>query len=188
MDVLLLIIYLCPIEGHLDCFQDSVITSKAAINIHVQQNCFLHVCVCINLFIGHILSFYQFLFSFALLFFPLHFNSSVGKESACNEGDPGLIPGLRRPPGEGISYALQYSWASLVAQLVKNPTCSAGDLGLIPGLGRSPGEGKGHPLQYSGLENSMDCIVHGVAKSRTQLSDFALFILTGVGFDSGYSD
>ena len=47
-----------------------------------------------------------------------------------------------------------------------------GDLGSNPGLGRSPGEGKGYPLQYSGLENSMDCIVHGVAKSRTQLSDF----------------
>ena len=45
--------------------------------------------------------------------------------------------------------------------------CSAGDLGLIPGLGRSPGEGKGYPLQYSGLENSIDCIVHRVAKSRT---------------------
>ena len=48
----------------------------------------------------------------------------------------------------------------------KESTCTAGDLGLIPGLGRSPGEGKGHPLQYSGLENSMDCIVHGVAESR----------------------
>ena len=47
-----------------------------------------------------------------------------------------------------------------------------GDLGSIPGLGRSPGEGKGYPLQYSGLENSVDCIVHGVAKSRAQLSDF----------------
>jgi len=45
-------------------------------------------------------------------------------------------------------------------------------LGLIPGLGRSPGEGKGHPLQFSGLENSMDCIVHGVAKSQTWLNDF----------------
>ena len=45
-------------------------------------------------------------------------------------------------------------------------------LGSIPGLGRSPGEGKGYPLQYSGLENSMDCIVHGVAKSWTRLSDF----------------
>ena len=45
-------------------------------------------------------------------------------------------------------------------------------LGSIPGLGRSPGEGKGYPLQDSGLENSMDHIVHGVAKSWTQLSDF----------------
>ena len=51
-------------------------------------------------------------------------------------------------------------------------TCNAGDPGLIPGSGRSPGEGKGYPLQYSGLENSTDCVVHGVAKSRTQLSDF----------------
>ena len=49
---------------------------------------------------------------------------------------------------------------------------NAGDLGSIPGLGRSPGEGKGYPLQCSGLENSMDCIVYGVAKSQTQLSDF----------------
>ena len=49
----------------------------------------------------------------------------------------------------------------------KQSACSAGDLGLIPGLGRSPGEGKGYPLQYSGLENSMDCIVHGVAESDT---------------------
>ena len=54
----------------------------------------------------------------------------------------------------------------------KESTCNAGDLDSIPGLGRSPGEGKGYPLQYSGLENSMDCIVHGVAKSWTQLSDF----------------
>ena len=46
------------------------------------------------------------------------------------------------------------------------------DLGSIPGLGRSPGEGKSYQLQYSGLENSMDCIVHEVAKSRTRLSDF----------------
>ena len=47
----------------------------------------------------------------------------------------------------------------------KESVCNAGDLGLIPGLGRSPGEGKGYPLQYSGLENSMDHIVHRVAKS-----------------------
>ena len=47
-----------------------------------------------------------------------------------------------------------------------------GDLGSIPELGRSPGEGKGYPLQLSGLENSMDYIVHGVSKSQTRLSDF----------------
>jgi len=49
----------------------------------------------------------------------------------------------------------------------KESACSVGDLGSISGLGRSPGEGKGYPLQYSGLENSMDCLVHGVAKSQT---------------------
>ena len=48
-------------------------------------------------------------------------HSSVGKESACNAGDPGSIPGLGRSPGEGIGCPLQYSWASLVAQLIKNP-------------------------------------------------------------------
>ena len=50
--------------------------------------------------------------------------------------------------------------------------CNAGDMGSIPGLGRFPGEGDGCPLQYSGLENSMDCIVHGVTKRQTRLSDF----------------
>ena len=49
----------------------------------------------------------------------------------------------------------------------KESACNAGDLGSIPGLGRSPGEGKGYPLQYSGLENSMNCIAHGVTKSQT---------------------
>ena len=54
----------------------------------------------------------------------------------------------------------------------KESTCNARDLGFIPGLGRSPGEGNGYRPQYFGLENTMDSIVHGVAKSRTQLSDF----------------
>ena len=53
----------------------------------------------------------------------------------------------------------------------KEPTCNAGDLGSIPGFGRSAGERIDYPLQYSGLENSMDCIVHGVTKRQTQLSD-----------------
>ena len=54
----------------------------------------------------------------------------------------------------------------------KESACNTGDLGSIPGIRRSPGEGKGYPLQYSGLENSMDCIAHGVAKSRTCLNNF----------------
>ena len=69
----------------------------------------------------------------------------------------------------------------MVAQTVKATACDAGDLGLIPGLGRSPGEGNGTPLQHSSLENSMDggawwATVHGVAKSRTRLSDFTFSV------------
>ena len=68
------------------------------------------------------------------------------------------------------------SRSSLVDQLVKNSPAMwktwVRSLGSIPVLGRTPGEGKGHPLQYSGLENSMDFTVHGVAKRQTQLSDF----------------
>ena len=54
----------------------------------------------------------------------------------------------------------------------KESACNVGDLGSIPRLERSPGEEKGYLFQYSGLENSMDCLVRGVAKSRIQLSDF----------------
>ena len=68
------------------------------------------------------------------------------------------------------------SRSSLVVQLVKNPPAMrktwVRPLGSIPRLERTPGEGKGHPLQYSGLENSMDSIVHGVEKRQTRLSDF----------------
>ena len=54
----------------------------------------------------------------------------------------------------------------------KEFACNAGGPGSIPGSGRSLGEGNGYPLQYSGLENSMDCIAHGVTKSRTLMSNF----------------
>ena len=54
----------------------------------------------------------------------------------------------------------------------KNFSCNVGDLGSFSGLGRSPGEGKGYPLQSSGLENFMDCMVHGITKSRIRLSNF----------------
>ena len=108
-------------------------------------------------------------------------HSLVGKESTCNAGDSDLIPGSRRSPGEGIGYPLQYSWASLVAQLVKNPPAMWE--AWVQSLGWEDLEkGKAtlsnissipkYPLQYSGLENFMDCIVHGVAKSRTWLSHF----------------
>ena len=57
--------------------------------------------------------------------------------------------------------------SSTCGSVGKESACNVGDMGSIPGLGRSPGEGKGYLLQYSGLENPMDSIVHGVAKSRT---------------------
>ena len=66
----------------------------------------------------------------------------------------------------------------------KESTCNAGDLGSVPGLGRSPGEGNSYPVPYSALENSMDCIGHGVSKSWTQLSDFH-FHIAHLGFPSG---
>ena len=91
-------------------------------------------------------------------------DSSVGKEPACNAGDSGLIPGLGRSTGEGIGYPLQYSWASLVTQLIKNSPAVWET--WVQSLGwEVPGEGIGYPFQYSGLANFMDCIVHGVTKS-----------------------
>ena len=107
------------------------------------------------------------LVSFWMVIFcgPRFPDSSVAKESACSVGDPSSIPATGRSAAEGMGYPLQYSWASFVA-------CNVGDPGLIPGLGRSPGEGKAYPLQWSGLENSMDCIVHSVAKCWMRLSDF----------------
>ena len=66
------------------------------------------------------------MFVFVYVGFP---GGSAGKESTCNVGDPGSIPGLGRSAGDGIGYPLQYSWASLVAQLVKNLPAVVGDLG-----------------------------------------------------------
>ena len=96
--------------------------------------------------------------------------SSAGKESACKgiwfnswvgkihwRGDRLTTPVFLGFPGDSDS---------------RESACNAGDLGSISGFRRSPGEGKGYPLQYSGLENSMDYIVHGVSKSQTQLRNF----------------
>ena len=74
--------------------------------------------------------------------------------------------GKNRPPLPWESRFELRSWSYQVGlPLWLSSACNEGDLDLTPGLGRSPGEGKGYPLQYSGLENSMDCIIHGVPKS-----------------------
>ena len=104
---------------------------------------------------------------------------SAGKESACNAGDPGSIPRWGRPPGERTGSPLQYSQASLVAQMVKNlPAVWETQVSSL-GQGRSPGEGYGNPLQSSCLENPMDrgawwVTVHRVwpaLRTQTWLSD-----------------
>ena len=82
------------------------------------------------------------------------------------------FPELGRSAREQIGCPLQYSWASLVAQLVKNLPAMWETWVRSLGWEDSPGEGKGSPLQYSGLENSMDGIAHGVPKSQIELSNF----------------
>ena len=84
-------------------------------------------------------------------------DGSGGKESACNAGDPSSIPGSGRSSGGGIGGPLQYSWAFLVAQLVKNPPAIRETWLQSLGWEEPLEKGKaGYPLQYSGLENSMD--------------------------------
>ena len=77
--------------------------------------------------------------------------SLVGKESTCNAGEPGLIPGLGRSTGEGILLHSQVFLGFPCGSAGKESACNVEDLSLIPGLERSLGEGKGYPLQYSGL-------------------------------------
>ena len=102
--------------------------------------------------------------------------SSAGKESTCNAGDPGLIPGLGRSPGEVIGYTLQYSWASLVAQTVKN--LSAVQETWVRSLGREDSLEKGKATHSSILawripmdRGAWRATVHGVSKNWTRLSD-----------------
>ena len=76
-----------------------------------------------------------------------------------------MIPGSGRSSGEENRLPTLVFLGFPCGSAGKESACNEGDLGLIPGLGRYPGEGEGYPLQYPGLENSMDCIVHGVAKS-----------------------
>ena len=103
------------------------------------------------------------------------------KLPASNARGVGLIPGQgssQVPRGTAKNIKKKKVFLQLLHQgfpcgsADKESAYNTRDLGSIPGLGRSPGEGKGYPPQDSGLENSMDCIVHGVAKSRTRLSNF----------------
>ena len=100
--------------------------------------------------------------------------SSAGEESACNAGDPGSIPGLGRSPGEGIGYPLQYSWASLVAQMVKNPPAMQET--WVQSLSWEDSLEKGMATHCSILalripmdKGAWQATVHRVAKSQTQL-------------------
>ena len=98
-------------------------------------------------------------------------DSSVGKKSACSAGDPGLIPGSGRSAGEGIGYPPQYSWASLVAQLGKN-LLTMWETWVRSWVGKIPWRRERLlliTLQYYGLENSMDCIDHGVNKESNTI-------------------
>ena len=97
-----------------------------------------------------------------LLDFP---HTSVRKEYACNAGDPGLIPGSGKIPWRRARLPTPVFLDFPCGSAGKESIFNGRDLDLIPGLGKSPGEGKGHPLQYSDLENSMNSIVLGVAKS-----------------------
>ena len=94
-------------------------------------------------------------------------HSSVGKESACNAGDSGSIPGFGKIPWRRDRLPTPIFLSFPGGSDGKESACNVGDLGSIPGLGRSPREGKGCLLQDSGLQHSMDCIVCRVAESDT---------------------
>ena len=99
-------------------------------------------------------------------------SSSVGKEFTYDAGDPGSIPGSGKICWRRDRLPTPVFLGFSGGSAGKEAACNVGGLGLIPGLGRSPGEGKVCPPQYSGLENSTDCLVYGVAKSLERLSDF----------------
>ena len=95
---------------------------------------------------------------------------SAGKETTCNAGDPGLIPGLGRLPWRRNRLPAPVFLGFPGGSDCKESACNVGDLSLIPGLGRSHGGGHGNPFQHSGLENPMDrgawkVTVQGVSES-----------------------
>ena len=126
-------------------------------------------------------------------------DSSVGKESTCNAGDPGWIPGSGTSTGEGIVFLGFKSKLKPTPVFLGFPCGLAGKEfclqwgrpGFNPWVGKIPWRRERLPVQYSGLENSMNCIIHGVSKNQTRLSDFkkqkreGLYIRWKVGFRGG---
>ena len=106
-------------------------------------------------------------------------DNSVGKKSACNAGDSGSHSSIRKIRWRRDRLPTPVFLGFPCGSAGRAPACNAGDLGWIPGLGRSPGEKNSYPLQYSGLENSMDCIVHGEATSQTEMRDFHFHHISG---------
>ena len=94
-------------------------------------------------------------------------DSSAGKESACNAGDPRFNSWVRKICYRRDRLPTPVFLGFPGGSVGKESACNVGDLGSIPRLGRTPGEGKEYPLQYSGLENSMYSIDYGIAKSQT---------------------
>ena len=114
-------------------------------------------------------------------------DSSVGKDSTCNAGDPSLIPGLGRSTGEGIGYPLQYSWASLVVQLVKNPPAMLET--WVRSLGWEDPLEKGKATHSNTLAWRIPwTTVHGDTKSQKRLSDFHFHYITLYMLNTYYSD
>ena len=121
--------------------------------------------------------------------------SPVGTGSGDGDGIQLRIRKRHEPPWTGTSGFIEFfviggvqagvdfsisrgSEGFLCGSAGKESVCNVGDVGSIPRLGRSPGEGKSYPLQSSGWEDAMDCTVHGVAKSQTQLSSFQVRLLS----------
>ena len=133
--------------------------------MYVSVYTYILMCVCVCIYISN------------LYYTHVGFSgSSAGKESSCNAGDLGLNPGLESSPGDGIGYPLQYSWASLMAQMAKN-TLAVWKSWVLSLDWKDPLE-EGMPLLSSILawRIPMDretwwATVHGVAKSQTQLSE-----------------
>ena len=134
----------------------------------VMLSCFLTCLIICSWMTGVLSGWMPGIFLLLFLSFMGFSDSSVGRESTCNAGDPSSIPGSGRSAREGIGYPLQYSWASLVAQLIKNPPAMQET--WVQTLDWEDPLEKGKATHFSILAWRIPCIVHGVTKSQTRLS------------------